>query len=182
MAIPTYEGKYILYTSRIKSGMNGAPLLEATEVADLAQQKLQSAINAETLTALGDRYTKAEADKKISDAVAAIEIPEFSLPTASATVKGGVQIGSGISVTAAGVISVAAASASAAGLMSAADKAKLDAYPATYGNMRDEITQEITDAIGSIEENVANTFSKTDKDIAALGARIAALETALTLK
>ena len=162
-----YEGKYILYTSRVKSGMNGIALLEATEMEDTALGKLQSQVNAEAKTALADRYTKAEADKKISDAVAAIDIPEFSLPTASATVKGGVQIGSGISVTAEGVISVAAASATAAGLMSKEDKTKLETYPLTWTAAKDEIK-------GYVD-------SKTD-GIAALTARVAALEAALTLQ
>ena len=172
MAIPTYEGKYILYTSRIKSGMNGSPLLEATEVADLAQNKLQSEVNAETLTALGDRYTKAEADKKISDAVAAGG--SYTLPIASSSALGGVKPGTSTATIAGvfvdsktGVMGMNLATPLISGAMSAADKTKLDTLPETWTAMKDEIK-------GYVD-------SQTD-GIAALEARIAALEAALTLK
>lgn len=55
----------------------------------------------------------------------------YSLPTASSSTLGGVKIGSGISISN-GIISISNATTSANGLMSAADKSKLDGIENTY--------------------------------------------------
>ena len=78
------------------------------------------------------------ADKKKLDGVAT-GANAYSLPTASASTLGGIKVGTNLSISS-GVLSAtnttySAATQSAAGLMSAADKKKLDAitpYPTAY--------------------------------------------------
>ena len=73
-------------------------------------------------------------DKTKLDGIA-IGANNYSLPTASATVKGGIKVGTNLSINSDGVLSAtdtkySAATTSTAGLMSAADKAKLDGIAA----------------------------------------------------
>lgn len=73
-------------------------------------------------------------DKTKLDGIA-IGANNYSLPTASATVKGGIKVGTNLSINSDGILSAtdtkySAATTSTAGLMSAADKAKLDGIAA----------------------------------------------------
>lgn len=75
---------YIKYTSRIKSSTADGVLLEADQMKDESQGKLQSAINQEVKTGLGTKanaadvykktetYTKSEVDTKVSQAVSTV--------------------------------------------------------------------------------------------------------------
>lgn len=71
-------------------------------------------------------------DKSKLDGIAS-SANNYSLPSATSSVLGGVKVGSGISVSS-GTISVSAATTSASGLMSASDKSKLNGISESANN------------------------------------------------
>ena len=111
-------------------------------------------------SALGTRVTTAEGNitkntGDISDLdgrVQALEdSPAFTLQPATATTLGGVKIGTNITVTSDGTITIPNASSSAAGVMSAADKTKLDAVPTPSTIATDEDISDIQEQISGLK-------------------------------
>lgn len=84
---------YIQYTSRIKSSTADGVLLEADQIKDEVQGKLQSVINQENKTAIAakanaadvykktETYTKSEVDTKVSTSISAVYKPKGSKDT-----------------------------------------------------------------------------------------------------
>lgn len=87
-------------------------------------QDLQSKAN-NSIATISVNGLMAAADKIKLDSIA-INANNYSLPTSSATILGGVKIGTGIDVDGLGSISVSVATISKNGLLSATDKTKLD--------------------------------------------------------
>lgn len=80
----------------------------------------------------------------------------YTLPKASSSTLGGIKVGSNLSVTSAGVLSAtdttySAATSSASGLMSAADKTKLDAFSAASDYAKKTDLTNVYRYMGSVE-------------------------------
>lgn len=114
--LPYFTGANAAALADLSSFMRG--LLSKADAASV-----RSAIGIANATQSNAGYMSA-ADKTKLDGIAA-KANNYSLPTASSSVLGGVKVGSNLSISN-GVLSALAASQSVAGYMSAADKKKLD--------------------------------------------------------
>lgn len=83
-------------------------------------------------------------------ATALLEVVNYTLPVATDSVLGGIKVGDNLSISD-GVLSVPAATSTAAGVMSADDKAKLDALVASSGSSSYVLPTASADTLGGVK-------------------------------